>query len=79
MDKLAQTVVFTSQGVPFLHSGAEMLRTKYGVHNSYRSADSINEIDWNRKLQYADVFNYYKSLISLRKNHPAFRLPDAKK
>jgi pullulanase len=77
MDKLAQTVVFTSQGVPFLHSGAEMLRTKYGVHNSYRSADSINEIDWNRKVRYADVFTYYKGLISLRKNHPAFRLPDA--
>jgi pullulanase len=76
MDKLAQTVVFTSQGVPFIHSGAEMLRTKYGVHNSYRSADSINEIDWNRKLQYADVFNYYKGLVSLRKNHPAFRLAD---
>jgi pullulanase len=75
MDKLAQTVVFTSQGVPFLHSGAEMLRTKYGVHNSYRSADSINEIDWNRKVQYAGVFNYYKGLIALRKNHPAFRLP----
>ncbi|MDB5229830.1 MAG: pulA [Chitinophagaceae bacterium] len=76
MDKLAQTVVFTSQGVPFLHSGAEMLRTKYGVHNSYRSADSINEIDWNRKVQYAGVFDYYKRLISLRKNHPAFRLPN---
>jgi pullulanase len=76
MDKLAQTVVFTSQGVPFLHSGAEMLRTKYGVHNSYRSADSINEIDWERKVLYADVFNYYKGLVALRKSHPAFRLPD---
>ena len=79
MDKLAQTVVFTSQGVPFLHSGAEMLRTKRGVHNSYESPDSINQIDWSRKIKYKDVFAYYKGLIALRKNHPSFRLPSTKK
>lgn len=75
MDRLAQTIVFTSQGVPFLHSGAELLRTKKGVANSYNAPDSINEIDWTRKTTYKDVFNYYKALISLRKNHPAFRMP----
>ncbi len=75
MDKLAQTVVFTSQGVPFLHSGAELLRTKFGVHNSYKSPDSINQIDWSRKVTYNHVFQYYKGLIQLRKAHPSFRLP----
>lgn len=78
MDKLAQLVVFTSQGVPFIHSGAEMLRTKQGVANSYKSPDSINEIDWSRKSKYKDVFYYYKSLMAMRKNHPAFRMPTAK-
>jgi pullulanase len=78
MDKLAQTVVLTSQGVAFIHSGAELLRTKNGVHNSYNSPDSINEIDWSRKLKYRNVFDYYKGLIALRKNHPAFRLPSTK-
>ena len=77
MDRLAQTVVFTSQGVPFLHSGAELLRTKMGVHNSFESPDSINQIDWGRKVKYPDVFGYYRGLIALRKNHPAFRLPSA--
>lgn len=77
MDKLAQTVVLTSQGVAFIHSGAEMLRTKKGVHNSYNSPDSINEIDWSRKVRYSGVFNYYKGLIAVRKNHPAFRMPSA--
>lgn len=77
MDKLAQLVVFVSQGVPFLHSGAEMLRTKQGVANSYKSPDSINQIDWSRKSKYEDVFIYYKSLLALRKNHPAFRIPTA--
>jgi len=75
MDKLSQAIVLTSQGVPFIHSGAEMLRTKYGIANSYTSPDSINEIDWNRKTKYNELFNYYKSLITFRKNHPAFRMP----
>jgi pullulanase len=74
MDLLAQTAVLTSQGVSFIHSGAEMLRTKQGVHNSYKSPDSINEIDWSRKTRYRRVFDYYKGLIDLRKNHPAFRM-----
>ena len=77
MHRLAITMVLTSQGVPFLHAGAEMLRTKNGVENSFESPDQINRIDWDRKKQYADVFDYYKGLIQLRKNHPAFRLPTA--
>ena len=78
MDKLSQTIVLTSQGVAFLHSGAELLRTKQGVANSYKSPDAINEIDWSRKSKYNNIFNYYKSLILLRKNHPAFRMPTTK-
>ena len=78
MDKLSQTIVLTSQGVPFIHSGAEMLRTKKGIANSYNLPDSINEIDWSRKSKYQNVFNYYKGLITLRKNHPAFRIPTTK-
>jgi len=75
MDKLANTIVLTSQGIAFLHSGAELLRTKRDIANSYNSPDSINEIDWSRKTKYEAVFNYYKGLVALRKNHPAFRMP----
>ena len=77
LDKLAQTAVFTSQGIPFIYAGEEVMRDKKGVHNSYQSPDSINAIDWSRKALHADVFAYYKGLIQLRKNHPAFRLGDA--
>ncbi len=77
LDLLAQTAVFTSQGVPFMLSGEELLRTKQGVHNSYESPDSINQLDWSNKERYPEVFSYYKNLIALRKNHPAFRLGDA--
>ena len=77
LDLLAQTAVFTSQGVPFMLSGEELLRTKQGVHNSYESPDSINQLDWANKERYPQVFDYYKRLIALRKNHPAFHLGDA--
>jgi pullulanase len=78
MDKLANAIVLTSQGVSFLHAGVEMLRTKQGVANSYNQPDSINQIDWSRKTKYKAVFEYYKGLIALRKNHPAFRMPSTK-
>ena len=74
IDQLAQTAVFTSQGVPFILSGEEMLRDKKGVHNSYNSPDSINHLDWNNLQRYPQLFTYYKNLIQLRKSHPAFRL-----
>ena len=77
LDLLAQTVVFTSQGVPFMLSGEELLRTKQGVHNSFESPDSINQLDWSNKAKYPQVFEYYKNLIAVRKHHPAFRLGSA--
>jgi len=77
LDLLAQTAVFTSQGVPFMLSGEEMLRDKKGVHNSFESPDSINHLDWDNLKRYPQVFQYYKNLIQLRKNHPAFRLGSA--
>lgn len=74
LDLLAQTAVFTSQGVPFILSGEEMLRDKKGVHNSFNAPDSINHLDWSNLKKYPQVFDYYKGLIRLRKAHPAFRL-----
>lgn len=77
LNQLAQTAVFTSQGVPFMLSGEEMLRDKKGVHNSYNSPDEINHLNWNNLKTYPQVFAYYKGLIHLRKAHPAFRLGSA--
>ena len=77
MDLLGQTIVFTAQGVPFIYAGEELLRDKKGVHNTYQSPDSINQIDWTNKVKYAEVYDYYRNLIALRKAHPAFRMSDA--
>jgi pullulanase len=77
MDLLSNTIVFTSQGVPFLPVGDEFLRTKGGSHNSYNQPDSVNQLDWSRKAKYQAVYQFYRKLIALRKAHPAFRLPTA--
>lgn len=75
--KLAQTIVFTSQGTPFMFAGEEIFRDKKGVHNSYNRPDSINAIDWTLKSRNRDQMDYYKGLIALRKAHPAFRMTSA--
>lgn len=75
--RLAQTIVFTSQGTPFMFAGEEIFRDKHGVHNSYKSPDSINAIDWSLKHKNREQFDYYQQLIALRKAHPAFRMTTA--
>ena len=77
--KLAETAVFTSQGVPFIFTGDELMRDKKGVKNSFNSPDSINVIDWRLKKEHNDSYEYIKGLIALRKAHPAFRLGSAEK
>ncbi len=74
MHLLAQSIVLTSQGIPFLHAGTEFFRTKYGDHNSYESPDSINMIDWSLSAENPEAVQYIKDLISFRKENPAFWL-----
>lgn len=85
MQKQANAIVLTSQGVPFLHAGVEFLRSKPDGsggydHNSYESPDSVNQLRWDLKAEALNmsVFTYYKGLIALRKAHPAFRMATAK-
>ena len=75
--RLAQTIVFTSQGTPFMFAGEEIFRDKKGIHNTYNRPDSVNAIDWSLKNKNAEQFNYYCELIKMRKAHPAFRMTTA--
>ena len=76
MQKLALGIVLTSQGIPFIHGGCDFARTKQGNHNSYNAGDEINDFGWTRKSAYADIFDFTRGLIELRRAHPAFRLTD---
>ena len=79
LNLLAQTLVFTSQGVPFIQAGEELFRDKKMVHNSFKSPDSINTIDWSRRDSHKEVYEYYRALMELRSTDLAFSLGDAQK
>ena len=81
MNNLAAAIYMTSQGIPFMQAGEEMLRSKPLAdgtfdHNSYASPDSVNSIKWDNLNDeaYMAVYNYYKGLIAFRKAHPALRM-----
>ena len=78
MNKLAAALTLTSQGIVFMQAGEEFARTKFGDENSYVSSDKINQIDWSRLSEYADLVSYYQGLIKIRKNFAPFREPTKK-
>ena len=75
MNHLAAGIILTSQGIPFIHAGDEFLRSKNGVKNSYNSNDPrVNPIRWSLKTEHIETYRFYEGLISLRRDHPAFRM-----
>ncbi|MBN2300157.1 MAG: type I pullulanase, partial [Acholeplasmataceae bacterium] len=75
----ANAIVLTSQGIPFLHAGVDFMRSKPLVgggydENSYESPDVVNQLRWDRKAQYVNVFEYYKALIEIRKSFTHFKM-----
>jgi pullulanase len=74
VQNFANGVVLTSQGIPFLHGGVELMRDKQGEHNSYDAGDEINKYRWQWKVENADIFDYARGVIAMRRAHPGFRL-----
>ncbi|VXB54247.1 Pullulanase, type I [Exiguobacterium sp. 8H] len=77
MHRLASSIILTSQGTTFLHAGQEFMRTKEGDHNSYKSPDSINQLDWKRAADRKADVQYMKGLIEMRKANPGLRMTKA--
>ncbi|OEH91772.1 type I pullulanase [Bacillus solimangrovi] len=72
--RLGITMIILSQGIPFLHSGMEFFRTKFGDENSYKSGDIINQLDWERRSCNEQNIQYVRNILKLRKKFKAFRL-----
>lgn len=68
------SLLFLSQGTPFIQAGQEFLRSKSGEPNSYNLSDAVNNIKWGERATQATTVAYYKGLITLRKAHKAFRM-----
>lgn len=72
-NRMAAAIMYTSRGIPFMQAGEEMGRTKFGNHNSYNSADHVNQLDWQRQVDFSDIYNYYKGMIAIRKEYSPLR------
>ena len=75
MNNLGAAIVMISKGTPFWQAGEEMLRTKGGDENSYKSSDAVNNIDWSvlkEGTREFTTFTYYKGLIQMRKAFDIF-------
>ena len=76
----AESLVFLSQGVPFIQEGEEFMRSKYNEEtgkfegNSYNVGDYVNVMDYSLKIDHLDVFEKVKELIRFRAEQDAFRL-----
>lgn len=78
-NKLAAFIYFTCQGNLLMQAGEEFGRTKMGEDNSYRSDPEVNMLRWRQTMEFEDLVDYYKGLISLRKKLPGLcdKSPDA--
>lgn len=72
MNKLSAAIVMTSQGMSFMLAGEEMGRTKQGDENSYKSAPTLNMLNWEQLVSNADLVSYYKGLLKIRKAFSPF-------
>jgi len=70
---LCAAITLLSPGIPMIAAGQELLRSKKGSGNSYKSGDEINGINYSRKKQYSAVYEFYQGLIELRKSS-AFKI-----
>ena len=65
------TTLMLSQGVPMVLGGDEMWRTQEGNNNAYCQDNDISWYDWESVD--ADLLEYCRELIRIRKAHPVFR------
>ncbi len=72
MVRLGASVVMISRGTPFFLAGEEMLRSKGGDSNSYKSSDEVNNLRWDDLVPgsgAAAMRDFYRALISLRRSN----------
>ncbi len=76
MQRLGAAAVLMSRGTPLFLAGEEMLRSKDGDENSYKSSDAVNNIRWDELTADGEAMQmaeYYRSLIALRKDKEYLR------
>jgi len=73
---LGISIILLSNGVPFMHTLMEALRTKNGVRDSYNLNDGTNDVDWNLITENKEIVDRTKELIKIRKEFKVFSIDD---
>jgi glycogen operon protein len=63
------TMLFISQGVPFLLHGDEFGRTQKGNNNAYCQDNALSWVDWEFAQKNAGQLRFTQMMIALRKRH----------
>jgi len=80
--KNAFVYLIFNQGTPMIYAGDEFANSQKGNNNAYCQDNEISWLNWNDLKRNRDIFEFVKSLITIRKNHPilhpakAFRMMD---
>ena len=64
-------ILLLSQGVPMLLAGDEFLNSQRGNNNAYCQDNELSWLDWEMAAQNADMVNFVRQMIALRKRHPS--------
>jgi pullulanase len=62
---LMVAILMCSFGIPMLAAGQDFLRSKDGIHNSYRAVD-VNALDYHRLLTYSGSHEYVRRWVGFR-------------
>ncbi len=71
--KNALALLLLSRGVPMLLAGDEFRNSQDGNNNAYCQDNPISWLNWDNKAHYRDVYEFYRIMIKLRRNHPVLR------
>ena len=71
--KNAMAVLLMSRGTPMFLAGDEFLNTQYGNNNAYCQDNEVSWLNWHRKRENEDHWNFTKHMIALRRSHPIIR------
>ena len=71
--KNAMAVLLMSRGTPMFLAGDEFLNTQYGNNNAYCQDNEVSWLNWHRKRENEDHWNFTKHMIALRRAHPIIR------
>jgi len=69
---LAMTMLLTSQGVPMIAQGQELMRSKKGLKDTFNRDDDVNHVDYDPSKGRGGFLRATRELLRIRRESPHF-------